>query len=67
LDIEHACLWIDPIDCTRGFINGNIEDVTVLIGLSYNNKPQLGIIGTPYKIIGGVKTFDPVITVGSVK
>ena len=35
LELEKSCLWIDPIDCTRGFLNGNIEDVTVLIGLSY--------------------------------
>ena len=39
----------------------------MLMGLSYNNKPQMGIIGTPFKIIGNVKTFDPVITIGSVK
>jgi 3'-phosphoadenosine 5'-phosphosulfate (PAPS) 3'-phosphatase len=39
LTIEDSCLWIDPIDCTRGFINGNFEDVTILIGLSHKNKP----------------------------
>lgn len=36
LDINKACLWIDPIDCTLGFIRGKVEDVTVLIGLAYN-------------------------------
>jgi 3'-phosphoadenosine 5'-phosphosulfate (PAPS) 3'-phosphatase len=67
LDAQDACLWIDPIDCTRGFINGNIEDVTILIGLSYRQKPYMGVIGTPYKKIGELKSFEPVVTVGSVK
>ena len=54
---QNACVWIDPIDCTRGFIDGNIEDVTILIGLSLNNKPLAGIIGSPYKKIAGNKLF----------
>ena len=44
-----SCLWIDPLDCTRGFIHGNPEDVTVLIGLSIGKKSHFGIIGTPFK------------------
>jgi 3'-phosphoadenosine 5'-phosphosulfate (PAPS) 3'-phosphatase len=66
LRIEDSCLWIDPIDCTKGFLNGNYEDVTVLIGLSYKKKPEAGIIGTPYKKIGDKKVFEPVVTIGSV-
>ncbi len=50
--ISECCLWIDPIDCTKGFIEGNFEDVTVLIGMSTNNHPSLGVIGIPFKKIG---------------
>ena len=39
----------------------------MLIGLSYNMKPLAGIIGTPYKLIGGKQVFEPVVTIGSVK
>ena len=53
IDLKQACLWIDPIDCTLGFVSGNYEDVTVLIGLSYNHKPLVGIIGTPYQLVQG--------------
>ena len=31
---DEVCLWIDPLDCTLGYVNGNVEDVTVLIGIS---------------------------------
>jgi 3'-phosphoadenosine 5'-phosphosulfate (PAPS) 3'-phosphatase len=46
---QDSCLWIDPIDCTRGFINGTLEDVTILIGLSFKKAPHVGIIGTPFR------------------
>jgi len=57
INYERLCAWIDPIDCTRGFINGNIEDVTILIGLSYDNKPLAGIICSAYKKINENKLF----------
>ena len=48
-------------------MNGNVEDVTVLIGVSSFQKPIAGIIGTPFKLINGKKVFDPYVTMGSVK
>ena len=50
-----------------GYVNGNVEDVTVLIGISSREKPIAGIIGTPFKLINGKKVFDPYVTLGSVK
>ena len=41
--------------------------MTVLVGLSYHEKPIAGIIGTPFKLVGDKKVFDPVVTLGSVK
>ena len=61
-----SCLWIDPLDCTRGFIHGNPEDVTVLIGLSVGKKAHFGIVGTPFKKHSGKVYYDPSIVFGSV-
>jgi len=43
------CVWIDPIDNTKGFISGEIEAVTILIGISYKGKAEVGIVGHPFK------------------
>lgn len=67
INTDELCLWIDPLDCTLGYVNGNVEDVTVLIGISSFEKPIAGIIGTPFKLIDGKKVFDPYVTIGSVK
>lgn len=37
-ETSQCCLWIDPIDNTRGFIEGEAEAVTTLIGMSYKRK-----------------------------
>ena len=36
--IQDVCVWIDPIDNTKGFISGEAQAVTVLIGISYQGK-----------------------------
>lgn len=35
---DDVCIWIDPIDNTKGFIDGHSEAVTVLIGISHKGK-----------------------------
>jgi len=45
---KDAVVWIDPLDGTSEFVNGNLPAVTVLIGLSINNKSRLGIVHNPY-------------------
>ncbi len=54
------------MDCTRGFINGNIEDVTVLIGMSISSTAHFGIIGSPFKKVRGKVFYDPTVTFGSI-
>lgn len=46
------CAWIDPIDSTKSLIDGNIENVSVLIGFSLNKTANLGLIAVPYRAIG---------------
>lgn len=48
-NLKDLCVWIDPIDNTSGFIHGKPKEVTVLIGMSYKNKAEIGIIGIPFK------------------
>lgn len=57
--INEYCVWIDPIDNTKGFINGTLDCVTVLIGLSWNKKAELGIVGLPYVRENGNILFRP--------
>lgn len=42
------CVWIDPIDNTKGFIEGRAEAVTILIGISCKGKSEVGIVGSPF-------------------
>lgn len=58
-------LWIDPIDCTTGFTNKSLYQVTVLVGLSYYSKPICGFIAQPFKRIGDKDYYDPTVIFGS--
>jgi|JI6StandDraft_1071083.scaffolds.fasta_scaffold12974_8 3'-phosphoadenosine 5'-phosphosulfate (PAPS) 3'-phosphatase len=35
LEVEHACVWVDPLDATLSYTQGHLHEVTTLIGLSY--------------------------------
>lgn len=48
--VDELCVWIDPIDNTAGFVKGDLEDVTILIGMARGQLPYLGIIGIPYSL-----------------
>lgn len=45
---EEAVVWIDPLDGTTDFVNGNLTAVTVLIGLSINEQSRIGIVHKPF-------------------
>lgn len=45
---KDAVVWIDPLDGTTDFVNGNLPAVTVLIGLSINEKSRIGIVHKPF-------------------
>jgi 3'(2'), 5'-bisphosphate nucleotidase len=57
--ISELCLWIDPIDNTKGFINGALDCVTILIGLSRNHRAYLGVLGLPYRKTNEGVSFEP--------
>ena len=45
---KDAVVWIDPLDGTQDFVNGNLTAVTVLIGLSIGEKSRIGIVHKPF-------------------
>jgi 3'(2'), 5'-bisphosphate nucleotidase len=45
---KDAVVWIDPLDGTTDFVNGNLPAVTVLIGLSIREKSRLGVVHKPF-------------------
>lgn len=64
-DVKDLCVWIDPLDCTQGFINERKHEVTILVGVSYKGKPICGIIGHPYKPSKKSSTYSPSVYYGS--
>ena len=45
---DDAVLFIDPLDATAEFVKGNIDAVTVLLGLTVKGVPKIGIIHNPF-------------------
>jgi 3'-phosphoadenosine 5'-phosphosulfate (PAPS) 3'-phosphatase len=64
-EVNDMCVWIDPLDCTQGFINERKHEVTILVGLSYKGRPICGIIGHPYKPSNKGSVYSPSVYYGS--
>ncbi|KAF9801315.1 hypothetical protein SFRURICE_000409 [Spodoptera frugiperda] len=60
---EEIVVWVDPLDGTSEYTQGFLEHVTVLIGISVNEKPVAGVIHQPYykTILGGEKIMGRTI------
>ncbi|CAH0690224.1 unnamed protein product [Spodoptera exigua] len=60
---EEIVVWVDPLDGTSEYTQGFLEHVTVLIGISVNEKPVAGVIHQPYykTILGGEKVMGRTI------
>lgn len=46
LDLSKVIVWVDPLDATRSYTEGYLDEVTTLIGLSYEGKARLGVVGS---------------------
>lgn len=44
-DSKDCTIWIDPVDGTHEFVQGKLDEVTILIALAVNGIPTIGIIG----------------------
>ena len=59
-------MWIDPLDCTRGFVSNKKEEVTILCGITENCRPVAGVICQPFKLKSKkICEFNPRVYVGS--
>lgn len=45
LPLSSLTAFIDPLDGTLSFVNGDLDSVTVLLGFACNGKPIIGLIG----------------------
>lgn len=48
---DDVIVWVDPLDGTLSYVNGELDAVTTLIGLSVGSVPVLGIIGYPFSVM----------------
>lgn len=48
LQTKDVAVWIDPIDGSKAFAEGEIENVTHLIGITVGGRPLVGIIHKPF-------------------
>ncbi len=48
LPMNDVCLFIDPLDGTREFVEGRLESVQSLIGISVRGQSVAGVMGLPF-------------------
>ena len=41
-------IWIDPLDGTKGFVEGHLHHITSMIGLTIGKRPRAGIVHKPF-------------------
>ena len=64
--MKELCIFIDPLDCTRGFVSNKKWGCTVLIGVTFKGKPILGVIGQPYLQVDSTQfIYQPRILMGT--
>jgi 3'-phosphoadenosine 5'-phosphosulfate (PAPS) 3'-phosphatase len=47
-DAKDAVVWIDPLDATKSFVDGEIQFSTVIIGISIKQESRIGIVHYPF-------------------
>jgi len=48
LELSQLVLFVDPLDGTREFVEGRLDNVQCLIGACYKGKPLMGCCGLPF-------------------
>ena len=48
LTLADVCLFVDPLDGTREFVEGRLESVQSLIGISVRGRSVAGVMGLPF-------------------
>ena len=61
--LEELCVFVDPLDGTREFVEGRLENVQSLVGLARRGRPVAGAVGLPFAAAAG---SEPVVVYGLV-
>lgn len=48
INVKDLCVFIDPLDGTKEFLNGNLQAVLILIGISYKGQAIAGVMNRTY-------------------
>jgi 3'-phosphoadenosine 5'-phosphosulfate (PAPS) 3'-phosphatase len=48
LNMDEITIYVDPLDGTREFVEGQLSNVQCLIGLCWHGRPLTGAIGLPF-------------------
>eukprot|EP00064_Thunnus_orientalis_P003971 superscaffoldBa00000347_g3982 len=56
---EELVVWVDPLDGTKEYTEGLLDNVTVLIGVAYGGRPIAGVINQPFYNYQLIQTFFP--------
>ena len=48
LPLDEIALFVDPLDGTREFVEGRLQNVACLIGITRHNRPIAGVISLPF-------------------
>lgn len=68
VDLDDIVVYIDPLDGTKAFTEGQLNQVTSLIGVSYKQEPYIGVISQiwdRHNTADGYQ-FDPTVYFGVV-
>ena len=66
VDSKRLCLYVDPLDATKEFVDGDKRAVMVLIGIVLDGKPIAGVLHQPFfrkwseKEIANVMEKEPI-------
>ena len=59
IPIDELTIFVDPLDGTREFVEGRLENVACLIGIARNGKAIGGAVGVPFP--DGLLDNDPLV------
>ncbi|KAL9184503.1 hypothetical protein ACHAXT_012473 [Thalassiosira profunda] len=48
LDLTKVVVYVDPLDGTREFVEGRLDNVQSLVGVCYKGVPIMGAVGLPF-------------------
>eukprot|EP00957_Ditylum_brightwellii_P166553 12678214-Ditylum_brightwellii.AAC.1 len=62
IDMSDVTIFVDPLDGTREFVEGRLENCQVLVGIAIGGEAVAGAIGIPFP--AGDDSTEPTIVYG---